>query len=116
MYVSQFKKLVMSRLVKAFKAWRSRIGQYSPEQWAKVRAKGRGQFVLRETFSYTVYAVALYDLATQIFDFNHPFRFGSYIFQFAFGGIWLGYSVWGDQESKYKKALKSSPQTSTQPH
>ena len=72
--------------------------------------------MLRETFSYTVYAVALYDVVTQLWYHGRPFNFGSYIFQFAFSGVWLGYWVWADQERKYKKALNSSPQTSVQPH
>ena len=72
--------------------------------------------MLRETFSFTVYAVAIYDVGTQLVYHGHPFKFGFYIFQFAFCGLWLGYSVWGDQEAKYKKALNPSPHTSVQPH
>ena len=106
----------MSRLVKAFKAWNSQRGHYSPERWAAIRAKGRGRFVLRQSFSYTVYAMAIYDVFNQIRYHGHPFSFGFYIFQFAFCGLWFGYSVWGDQEAIYKKALNSSPQTSVQPH
>jgi hypothetical protein len=106
----------MRSLVKAFKTWRSGRQQFSPEDWAKVRAKGRGRFVLREAFSYTVYTVAIWDLVTQFTDYGHPFRFASYIFQFAFSGIFLGYWTWGDHEVKYKKALQSSSQTSIQSH
>jgi hypothetical protein len=106
----------MSRLVKAFKAWNSQRGHYSPERWAAIRAKGRGRFVLRQSFSYTVYGIAIYDVGTQLFHYGHPFSFGFYMFQFAFCGLWFGYGVWGDQETKYKKALNSSPQTSVQPH
>jgi len=106
----------MSRLVKALKDWNSQRGQYSPERWAVIRAKGRGRFVLGQSFSYTVYGMAIYDVFNQIRYHGHPFSFGFYIFQFAFCGLWLGYSVWGDQEAKYKKALTSSPQTSVQPH
>lgn len=72
--------------------------------------------MLREAFSYTVFTVAFYDVVTQLWHLGQPFKFGSYIFQFAFSGIWLGYSVWGEQEGKYKKALNSSPQMSVQPH
>ncbi len=71
--------------------------------------------MLRETFCYTVYAIALYDVVTQLFHHGHAL-FGSYIFQFAVSGVWLGYSVWKDHEGKYKKALNSSPQTSVQPN
>jgi hypothetical protein len=105
----------MSRFVKAFKDWRSQRGRYSPERWATIRAKGRGRFVLRETFSYTVYALALYDVVNQLWRHVQPFKFGSCIFQFAFSGVWLGYWVWSEQEGKYKKALNSPPQTSVQP-
>ena len=72
--------------------------------------------MVREAFAYTVYAVALYDVVTQLWYHGRPFKFGSYIFQFVFSGVWLGYCVWGDQEGKYKKALNSSGQTSVQPH
>ena len=72
--------------------------------------------MLREGFPYTVYMVALYDVVSQLWYHGRPFKFGFYIFQFAFSGIWSGYRVWGDQEGKYKKALTSSPQTSVQPH
>jgi hypothetical protein len=72
--------------------------------------------VLREAFAYTVYAVALYDVIAQLWYHGRPFKFGFYIFQFAFSGLWLGYSVWGHHERKYKNALNSSPQTSVQPH
>lgn len=106
----------MSRLVKAFKAWRSQFGPYSPERWATIKAKGKGRFVLRQTFCITVYGVALYDLVTQLFDYGLPFKFGLYIFQFLFMGVWIGYSTWWDHEAKYKKALKSSPQTFVQLH
>ena len=106
----------MRRLVKAFSDWRSRIGEFTPEQWAVIRAKGRGRFVLRQMFPYTVYMIALYDVFTQLGHHGQPFEFGSYIFQAAVCGIFVGYGVWGDQEAKYKKALKSSSQTSVQPH
>ena len=72
--------------------------------------------MLRQTFSFTVYAVAIYDVVTQLLYHGQRFKFGFYIFQFAFCGIWSGYRVWGDQEGKYKKALNSPPQTSVQPH
>ena len=72
--------------------------------------------MLRQTFSFIVYGVAIYDVVTQIFYYGQPFKFGFYIFQFAFSGVWFGYEVWGNQEGKYKEALKSSPQTSLQPH
>ena len=72
--------------------------------------------MLRQSFSYTVYAMAIYDVFNQIRYHGHPFSFGFYIFQFAFCGLWFGYSVWGDHEAKYKKALNPSPQISVQPH
>lgn len=72
--------------------------------------------MLRQTFSYTVYAIVIYDVFTQIRYHGYPFKFGSYIFQFAFCGLWFAYRVWGDQEANYKKALNPSPQTSVQPH
>jgi hypothetical protein len=106
----------MSSLVKTYKAWRSGGQQFTPEGWAKVRAKGRGQFVVRQMFPFTVYSVALYDLVTQFTDYGHPFKFGFHIFQFAFCGIWYGYRVWGENENKYKKALNSLPQKTVQPH
>jgi hypothetical protein len=106
---------MMTNLWKRYSAWCLGNRQFSPEHWAKVRAKGRGQFVLRQMFSYTVYTVAFYDLVTQFTDYGHPFKFGFYIFQFAFCGIWCGYSGWGVNEGKYKKTLKSLPQQSVQP-
>ena len=72
--------------------------------------------MLREGFPYTVYMVALYDVISQFWYHGRPFKFGFYIFQFMFSGIALGYSVWGEQERKYKEALNSPPQTSVQPH
>ena len=72
--------------------------------------------MLRQAFCYTVYALAFYDLVSEIYDYGHAFQFGFYIFQFAIGGIWLGYSEWGRQESKYKKALNSSLPTPVQLH
>src|SRR5690242_16951950 len=106
----------MRRLLKAFKGWRFPGPEFSPERWAVIRAKGRGRFVLGEAFPYTVYTIAIYDVVTQ---FRHPgqaFKFGFYVFQFALGGIWLGYSIWRNQEDKYKKALNPSPQASVQRH
>ena len=72
--------------------------------------------MLREMFILTVFGVAIIDVGSQIFNYGHPFRFGFYIFQFAISGLLVGYNAWGEQEAKYQKALKSSPQTSTQPH
>jgi len=104
----------MRSLWKKFNTWRCQRHEYTPERWAKMREKGRGWFMLRETFIFTVLGVSMIDVGGQIFHYGHEFWFGFYIFQFAISGLVMGYNTWGDNEAKYQKALKSPPQTSTQ--
>lgn len=99
----------MIRLVKAFDAWRAQRFGFLPECWAEVRARGKGQFVLRKGFSFTVLMVAFHDVFTHFFYHGGPFRFDFYIIQYWIMGIFFAYGVWSDEESKYKKALSASP-------
>jgi hypothetical protein len=104
----------MLRLSKRFNDWHCKKLQYTLEQWAEIRAKGRGQFVLRQAFTFTVFATALLDVVHQIFHFGSFSLWGS-IAQYAFTGVFIGYVTWSEKEAKYKRALTSSPQTSIQP-
>ena len=72
--------------------------------------------MLRQAFSFAVFMIAAHDVFTQVFNHHSTFSFGFYIIQYGVTGIFCGYMTWGDQEGKYKKALKSSPQGSFQPH
>lgn len=104
----------MISLFEPFSTWSLPRRQFSPERWAQVRGKGRGLFVLRQTFSFAVFMIAVNDVATQLFDDSHPFTFGFFsIVVYAMVGICLGYELWREQEGKYKKAqLRSFPQIS----
>src|SRR5262245_27257378 len=107
---------VMSSLLKRYKDRRLRREQLSLQRWPEIRAKGRGQYVLRQAFSFAVFATALFDVVNQIFHFGAS-SLWEHIAQYAFTGVFIGYLTWSDQEAKYKKAqLKSSTQTSVQTH
>ena len=99
----------MSRLVRTFQARRSRKNEFSPERWAEERAKGRGQFVLRRSFSFAVFMIAFHDVFTHLFYHGGAFRFEFYIFKYWIMGVFFAFWTWAEQESKYKKALGSSP-------
>jgi len=76
--------------------WRVRRYAVSQESWERVRAKGRGRYVLREGLTlYGAKATSLY----------------SYIGRYFFTGIVMGYMTWGEQEKRYKEALVSPPVT-----
>ena len=72
--------------------------------------------MLREAFSFAVFMIAAHDVFTQVFHHHSTFSFGFYIIQYGITGICCGYGKWGDREGKYRKALKSSPPVSFQPH
>ena len=96
----------MSGLLKRYNAWRLRRKEFSPERWAAVRAKGRGPFILRQAFSFAVFMMAFHDVASQFFDYGHPFTFW-FISQYAISGMCLGYGMWEDREGKYEDALRN---------
>jgi hypothetical protein len=97
----------MSNLWNRYNGWPFRK-QFSPERWAEIRAKGRGQYVLHQAFSFAVFMIAFHDIFTKVFEHDNAFHFGFYIIQYGFTGICCGYGMWDDREGKYRKAQLNS--------
>jgi hypothetical protein len=94
----------MKSLWNRYNAWRLRRQQLLLTQWPQVRAKGRGRFVVCETFTFMVFLTAFYDVSGQLFDFGTSRSFWEHIAVNTLVGIFIGYSWWDDQENKYKDA------------
>jgi hypothetical protein len=93
----------MSNLLTAAKASSARRQQLSLERWPEERAKGKGQFVLRKAFAYTVLMTALHDVVNHILADGQA-SLWSNTFKYACTGIFMACMWWWDHERKYKNA------------
>jgi hypothetical protein len=99
----------MKKWLKTINAWRVGRYQFSQERWERVRAKGRGQFVLREGLTWMVIMIAFRDVTGFIFYGSEASSLWSYGVQYFVTGIVVGYMTWGEQESNYKKGRLNPP-------
>jgi hypothetical protein len=97
----------MSNLWKRYNGWRSRRQQLSLERWAQERGKGKGQYVLRQAFSFVVIMSASRDVLDHFFFRpNHEFGLWFYIVVYSFTGIFCGSKGWEKLEAQYQDAQR----------
>lgn len=115
----------MNSSLQKIKAWhylrQQRTKQRSLEQWEKIRARGKAQFVFGGSLISGLAIAGVIDVIDNVFYEGTKYSLLSNIIYYLIMGIVIALVTWWDMEGRYKAALidarvKASPSGALPPH
>src|ERR1700754_379880 len=95
----------MINSLRKIQAWHAQREQRSLEQWLRIRAKGKVQFVSKSSLTFGLAVVGLTDLLNGLFGAaQHSISLRNVIYYVLFG-IPVSLIGWWNMETKYRHAL-----------